>query len=158
MAKVTPAAPVPPAVEGGVDGAPTTFTMMTTTGSQIVCGKPTGVQKLALRRILTSDQLKDNELSEIAKAFLAIQTFDGYKPILMNCEHFEALMTRFGSDADVDEFMGGWQKLNHPDIFEALQTAYKDGVAKGLYGEKLEAFVAEALQGEATKRLEAVKH
>lgn len=141
-----------------MEAEPTEFTHTTEAGSLIVCGKPQGVLKLRLRRILTPENLADNEIRSIATAFLCIKQIDGIRPMLNNVEHFEALMLRFGSDDDLDEFMGGYQKFVNPEMFAALETAAKEATAKGLMGDKMQEYIIERMREMQRERLEDTKN
>ncbi len=136
---------------------PTSFTIQLSNGSMVTCHKPTTVLKLRLRRILSKEELEDNELREIAKALLCITDFDGIKPPLRTPAEFEIFLSRFSTDDDVDRFMSEWQKLNYPDVYDALTAAVSEGTEQGLYGTELESFVAAKIQTLARERAEQVK-
>lgn len=138
-------------------GKPDNFTFVTRGGSTIVVGRPGGVQKLRLRRILTQEQMADPEILEIGKAVLCIASFDGVQPPLMNNEHFESVLMRFGSDEDIDLFMSEWQRFANPDVFERVSSALEEGMKKGLMGEKLSEFVTSKMMALGEERLEEVK-
>jgi hypothetical protein len=136
---------------------PDHFTIALSNGKRVTCHKPRTVLKLLLRRILTPEEMRDNEIVEIAKALLCITSFDGVKPPMRTSAEFEACLSRFGSDEDVDLFMNEWQKLQYPEVHDALTKAAKDGMNEGLYGKELEDFVAKRIQEIAKDKLEAVK-
>lgn len=131
---------------------------MTDTGSVIVCGKPQGVLKLRLRRILTPDHLADSEIRAIGQAFLCIKNIDGMRPSLNTVEHFESIMLRFGSDDSLDEFMGAYQKFSNPEMYAALEKAAREGNEKGLMGDKLQEFIIERMREMQASHLDDVKN
>lgn len=141
----------------GAPEAPSHFTLTLSNGKTVTCHKPQTVLKLALRRILTPDEMRDNELLEIGKAMLCITSFEGAKPPMRTSAEFEACLSRFGSDDNVDLFMNEWQKLQYPDVHDALTKAATEGMEEGLYGKDLEDYVAKRLQDVAKDRLAQVK-
>lgn len=133
------------------------FTYRSETGASILCGKPQGVLKLRLRRILTPENLEDAEVKMIANAFLSIKSIDGMRPLLNTPEHFETVMMRFANDDDLDMFMSQYQKLINPEAYDLLQSAALEGTEKGLTGEALNAFVIEKFRALQLARMQDVK-
>jgi hypothetical protein len=150
----TPEPQETPAVKPPAD----TFTFMTPAGVAFVVGRPQGVQKLRLRAVLTTEQMTDPELREIAKALLSVRTIDGAPVTLRSPEHFEITLSRFADDATVDAFMSEWQKFTNPEVYDAVAKALQDGLSKGLSGDKLTEHVQATLADLAAQQVSDVQN
>jgi hypothetical protein len=137
-----------PAVE-----APETFEWKLADGSSIVVGKPKGVLKLKLRDLLPADLLKDPEIVGIASAMLCIRTINGHPPILRTYSEFGFLLDRFGTDADVEAFMGEYQKLINPGLAQVVQEAIDEAIRDRLSADDTRALISlKMLEYEAANR------
>jgi hypothetical protein len=130
-----------------------TFSLKLPDGAVVVCGKPQGVMKLRLREILSSDQLKDQELVNIATAFLSIRSVGGQPVLLHSYNTFAALMDRFGSDELLDEFMNEYQQLVNPGMMSAIEEVLKEAAAENLNPDEIQDRITERIfKLEAEKR------
>jgi len=134
-----------------------TFSFILPSGETVLVGKPRGVLKLKMRDILTEGQFADNEIKEMGRAFLSIRGIDGVQPFMRTPEHFEAMLNRFGSDEQVDVFMGEWQKLTNPVVYGIVEVALKEAITKGLVGDAIGDFVTGRVLEETRKQFEKVK-
>jgi hypothetical protein len=125
--------------------APNSFRFISAAGVEFIGGRPQGILKLRLRAILTSEQFEDPEIKEIGRAILSLRMIDGVPPLVRTPEHFEVVLSRFGTDEDIDAFMSNWQKFINPDVYDTVAKAVSDGLSKGLSGDKLKAHIQDSL-------------
>lgn len=129
-----------------------TFSYPLADGTTIVVGKPIGVLKLRLRKLL-DDWIDDKEMVGIATAFLSIRRFEGVASPLLNKVQFEGMLSRFKSDEDLDRFMNKFGALMNPELSDMIKTALSEGLDKGLMGSDLEEYVQRAAMPLAAKEL-----
>jgi hypothetical protein len=138
--------------------APNSYRFISVAGVEFIGGRPQGILKLRLRAILTQEQFEDPEIREIARAILSLRTIDGIQPLVRTPEHFEVVLSRFGTDEDIDAFMSAWQKFINPEVFDTVAKAVQDGLSKGLSGDKLKAHIQDSLVELAEAERTAVKN
>lgn len=126
-------------------------------GAIILVGKPEGVLRLRLRTLL-GDLYKENEYKTIGEAFLSIRKWkSGFPSPLTNPTQFEALLSRFGSDDDLDAFMDKWQKLTQPELTKIVAEAFSEALEKGLSDEATQKLIRDRTAPLAQQRLDRLR-
>lgn len=107
-----------------------TFTHVLQDGTRITVGPTQGVIRLRLRDLL-EDLFKDDEMRAIGAAFLSIRTWSNGPPSPLNTRlQFEGLMTRFGTEESLDEFMEKWNKLTQPVLTRTITEVMSEALDK----------------------------
>lgn len=135
---------------------PETFTHKLKDGAVITVGKPPGVLRVRLRAML-GELYKDNEYQEIGRAFLSITKWEGIPSPLSNKMQFEALMSRFSSDDDLDLFMEKFQKLTQPELVEAITAVMEEALDKNLSNDEAASLMREKTKPIAEARLQRLR-
>lgn len=126
-------------------------------GTTLLVGKPEGVLRLRLRTLL-GDLYKEEEYKTIGSAFLSIRKWkNGFPSPLTNPNQFEAMLSRFGSDDNLDEFMDKWQKLTQPELTKIVADTFSEALEKGLNEEQTQNLIRERTAPLAQQRLDRLR-
>lgn len=138
------------------DPQPMTFTHKLKDGAVITVGMPPGVLRVRLRAML-GELYRDPEYQEIGRAFLSITKWEGVPSPLINKMQFEAMMTRFESDEDLDFFMEKFQKLTQPELMDAIASVMSEALDKNLSNDEAASLMREKTKPLAEARLQRLR-
>lgn len=134
-----------------------TFSITLQDGTPIICGRPQGVLQTRIRKLLDPADRTDQLLVTQAQAFLCIRSFGGERPVLTSPGEFEALVQRFGTDAELARFLEAYQRFINPEAMSIVDKALQEALDQGLGQEATERLVTKAAIEYARQRRDEVR-
>lgn len=133
------------------------FTHTLKDGCEVTVFKPSTVLRVRLRKLLGESYYKDDEFKNIGTAFLCIRKWSTVPSPLGNPNQFDAMLSRFANDDDLDAFMEKYSKLTQPELTKVLATAMEEALEQDLDEAQTRALVRERTLPFAKARLEKLR-